>query len=160
MCAPDPEVQAAAARIVEQWKAIGIEAKLAAAPVAAVPAEDISGWDIVYRTETLREPLVELWQFLALTNSTETTALGHLPMWLRRELLELDRAGDWQIAERLLHRLHRQFWAEVHLIPLWEIDDALVYRKNVRGIPERPLAPYQRIERWKIEPWFSREPPL
>ena len=43
----------------------------------------------------------------------------------------------------------RQFWAEVHLIPLWEVDDVMVYRKNVRGVPDRPVEPYQRVERWK-----------
>lgn len=164
LCAPDPDVQLAAARITSQWKAIGIEALVATAPVAAIPADHSANgpveWDILYRTETLAEPLTELWPFLALTNSTETTALAHLPTWLRQELLDLDRAGDWGTAGRLLHRLHKQFWAEVHLIPLWEIDDVLVYRKNVRGVPERPMNAYQRIEHWKVEPWFPREPPL
>ena len=75
------------------------------------------------------------------------------------EVLKLDRVGDWPTAERLLRHLHKQFWAEAYLVPLWEIDDVLVYRKNVRGIPERPVTPYQKIERWKVDPWYSREQP-
>jgi ABC-type transport system substrate-binding protein len=156
----EPDVQAAVRRLVEQWKAAGIEVQAAAATAAAVPEDGGGDWDILYRTETLAEPLVELWPFLALTNSTETSALGHLPTWLRQELLDLDRVGDWETAERLFYRLHRQLWAEVHLIPLWEIDDVMVYRKNIRGVPERPAGPYQRIERWKVEPWYARESPL
>jgi hypothetical protein len=156
----EPEIQPAVRRLVEQWGAAGIEVRHVIANSAALSAEGSENWDILYRTESIAEPLVDLWQFLALTTSTETGALGHLPTWLRHELLDLDRVGDWDSAERLLHRLHKQFWAEVHLIPLWEIDDVMVYRHNVRGIPERPVGPYQRIGQWKIEPWFSREAPL
>jgi ABC-type transport system substrate-binding protein len=154
----EPEIQAAAERIVEQWRAIGIEVSRHVAPAAALNEAD-DDWDIIYRTACLAEPLTDLWQFLALGNSTEAGALAHLPTWLRQELLDLDRVGDWKSATDMLHYLHRQFWAEVHLIPLWEIDDVMVYRKHVRGVPDRPVEPYQRIERWKVEPWFTREPP-
>ncbi|MBI3866328.1 MAG: hypothetical protein HY290_30985 [Planctomycetia bacterium] len=160
VCGTEPEVQAAAARIVEQWKAVGIEARLTVAPAAALSDSGDADWDVVYRTEVLAEPLVELWPFLALTRSTETASLGHLPTWLRKQLLELDRVGDRSSATSLLHLLHEQFWAEVHLIPLWELDDVMVYRKHVRGVPERPVTAYQKIERWKVDPWFSREAPL
>lgn len=160
LCSSEPEIQAAAARLVEQWKACGIEVTRTLASAASLAEGNPDGWDIVYRTETLAEPLVDLWPFLALTSSTETSALGYLPTWLRQELLDLDRVGDWQSARRLLQRLHKQFWAEVHLIPLWEIDDFMVYRKNVRGVPDAPVNPYQRVDRWKIEPWFSKESPL
>jgi hypothetical protein len=160
VCGPEPEVQAAAARIIEQWKVVGIEARLSVAPAVGLTPDGQDDWDIVYRTDALAEPLVELWPYLALTTSTETAALGHLPTWLRKQLLDLDRVGDMNSATQLLHLLHEQFWAEVHLIPLWELDDTFVYRKHVRGVPERPVTPYQKIERWKVEPWFSREAPL
>lgn len=160
LCSSEPEIQSAADRIVEQWKSAGIEVRCSVSATVALSEAGPGEWDILYRAENLAEPLVELWQFLALTNSTETGALGHLPTWLRHELLALDRVGDWETARNLLHRLHKQFWAEVHLIPLWEVDDVMVIRKNVHGVPERPVTPYQRIERWKVEPWFSREPPL
>jgi ABC-type transport system substrate-binding protein len=156
----EPEVQAAVGRLVEQWSAAGIEVKPVTATAASLADGGADDWDILYRTESIAEPLVELWQFLSLTPSTETGALGHLPTWLRQELLDLDRIGDWESATRLLHRLHKQFWAEVHLIPLWEIDDVMVHRLHVRGVPKGPVCPYQRIEQWKVEPWYSREWPL
>jgi ABC-type transport system substrate-binding protein len=160
VCPDEPEQHLAADRIAQQWKAIGVAATVKTAAAVALSAEDGADWDILYRTETLAEPLVDLWQFLALTRSTETAALEHLPMWLRKQLLDLDRVGDGRTAEDLLRRLHEQFWAEVHLIPLWEIDNFLIYRKTIRGVPEHPVTGYQRIERWRVEPWFSREPPL
>jgi ABC-type transport system substrate-binding protein len=160
VCANEPEQLLAAGRIVAQWKAIGVAATIKPATAVAMSAEPGEDWDIVYRTVTLAEPLVDLWQFLALTTSTETAALEYLPTWLRQQLLELDRVGDGKTGEDLLRRLHEQFWAEVHLIPLWEIDNILVYRKSIRGVPEHPVTSYQKIENWRVEPWFSREPPL
>ena len=145
-------------RAALQWKAIGIEAVVKAAPAVVLAADGHDDWDIVYRTETLAEPLVELWQFLALTTSTETGALEHLPMWLRKQLLDLDRVGDGKTAEDSLRRLHEQFWAEVHLIPLWEIDNILVYRKTIRGVPSA-VTSYQKIRRWRGT-LVSREPPF
>lgn len=156
--ANDPEVRQAAARIVDAWGRVGVVVTLIP-PEAGVPSPSISSpdWDVAYRTEIVAEPLVELWPMLALTPSTETATLSYLPTWLRHDLLELDRIGDWRSAEELLHKLHRQLWAEVHLIPLWELDTHFVVRKNIRNVPERPLLPYQAIERWKVEPWYSRD---
>ena len=158
ICGADPEIRAAAARIVDFWKSAGVTAKLQVA--SSVPIDsDSDEWDVAYRSIVMTEPIVDLWPFLALTKSTETDALGHLPTWLRKQLLDLDRVGDMASATALLHKFHELFWAEVHLIPLWELDDVLVYRKHVRGVPERPISTYQKIERWKVEPWFSREAP-
>lgn len=154
----DPEVRRAAARIADAWKKVGVETELLpTAPGEPGPTIDDATWDVAYRVERIVEPLVELWTLLALTNSTETTDLGHLPTWLRHHLLELDRVGDWRTAEEVLYKLHRQFTAEVHMIPLWEIDDHMVFRRTVRDVPERPLEVYQSIERWRVEPWFSKE---
>lgn len=150
-----PDLRAAARRIVAAWDAIGVPAELIAdAPPPGIESDD---WDVAYRAEVMAEPIVELWPYLSLSESTETTALSHLPTWLRHDLLELDRVGDWRTAEQLLNKLHRQFWAEAYVIPLWEIDEHFVVRKNVRNVPDRPLGPYQAIERWKIEPWYSRD---
>ena len=155
----DPELAPAAAQIVEAWRKIGITTRVvhSATPGAPTPTIDSDDWDVIYRAEVVAEPLVELWTLLALTNSTETTALSYLPTWLRHDLLELDRVGDWRSAEQLLHKIQKQFWAEVHLIPLWEVEESYVVRKNVRNLPEHSLFPYQGIERWKVDPWYSRD---
>lgn len=156
--ADTPELREAAGKIVAAWRKIGVPADLISGQSGAtMPSLASDDWDVAYRAEVMAEPLIELWPFLALTASTETAALSYLPTWLRHDLLELDRVGDWRTAEQLLNKLHRQFWAEVHLIPLWEIDDHFVVRKHIRNVPDRPLWPYQAIERWKVEPWYSRD---
>lgn len=154
-----PPARIAAARIVAAWNAAGVPATLlpneAPGPGAHIAPED--AWDVVYRIERIVEPLVDLWPLLALTTSTETAGLGYLPTWLRHDLLELDRVGDWRSAEQLLHNLHRQFASEVYLLPLWEIEQHRALRKTIRDAPERPLSTYQSVERWKVEPWFPRD---
>ncbi|MGQ0634959.1 MAG: ABC transporter substrate-binding protein [Planctomycetaceae bacterium] len=154
----DPEALQAATKIVAAWDQIGVPTVLVPLPTgASSPGTDEAPWDVAYRIERICEPLVDLWTLLALTHTTETTDLRHLPTWLRHDLLELDRVGDWRSAESLLHKLHRQFAAEVHLIPLWEVEQFMVYRRTIRNVPDRPLQTYQSIERWKVEPWFTRD---
>lgn len=158
LCSSDPEHVAACQAIVASWKRIKVETELVIlGPGDPAPAPLGDDWDLVYRTETLTEPAFELAYLLNLSPSTSVDNYRHLAAWLRRDLLDLDRAGDWNSATQILHRLHRQLWAEVELIPLWEIDDRFVCRRNVRNMPDRPLRPYQGIDRWKIEPFYQRE---
>ena len=53
--------------------------------------------------------------------------------------------------------MHRQIAETVQLIPLWEIDDAMVFRQTVRGIPDVPLHPYQDAESWIAAPWYPTD---
>ncbi|MCA9024949.1 MAG: hypothetical protein KDA86_07030, partial [Planctomycetaceae bacterium] len=62
-------------------------------------------------------------------------------------------------ALQLVSRLHLHLWGEVMLIPLWEVDDYLIYRKNVRGVPVDPVHPYEEIDRWVVESWFAEDLP-
>lgn len=158
VCSSDPEHVAACQAIAAAWKRIKVETELVIlGPGDPAPDPVSDDWDLVYRTETLAEPAFELAHLLNLSPSTSVDNYRHLAAWLRRDLLDLDRAGDWNSATQILHRLHRQLWAEVELIPLWEIDDRFVCRRNVRNMPDRPLRPYQGIDRWKIEPYYTRE---
>ncbi|HBH51696.1 MAG TPA: hypothetical protein DDY91_07380 [Planctomycetaceae bacterium] len=158
VCSSDPEHVAACRAMVAAWKRIKVETDLVIlGPGDAAPDPQSDDWDLVYRTETLAEPAFELAHLLNLNPSTSVDNYRHLAAWLRRDLLELDRAGDWNTATQILHRLHKQLWAEVELIPLWELDDRFVGRRNLRNMPDRPLRPYQGVDRWKLDPWYSRE---
>ena len=116
-------------------------------------------WDLVYRKVSMCEPAVELWPFLTLEERPTVEGLSHLPDWLRQELVSLERVGDWKTAQRILHELHKHLWAEVFVLPLWEVADFMVFRKEVRGVPIRPMHTYQNIDRWVVQPWYPRERP-
>ncbi len=157
-CPPDPEYIAACGQIIEAWRRIGVTATVVTPSESdAVPDPLGDDWDFAYRAMTLAEPAAELAPLLTHSLSTSVEAYSHLPAWLRRDLLELDRAGDWNVATQIMHRLHRQLWAEVELIPLWELDDRFVCRRNIRNLPERPVRPYQAVDRWRVDAWYPRE---
>lgn len=154
ICSTDPVQRQAAQMLIAQWKRVRLTVELLPAPTEDSAGSHPNGtdWDIAYRTVSLAEPLTELWSCLTLGIGTNAESLTLLPSWLRHELLTLDRAGDWDTAERLLKNLHRHLWAEVQVIPLWEVNEFLVYRKNIRGLSAQPMFTYQGVERWRVEP--------
>ena len=156
LCTPDPVARRAARRLVAHWSAAGIRVKLLDGYEAMRGAGD---WDLVYRIVRLSEPAMQLWPLLTLEPTAQVESLAFLPDWLRQKLIELDRAGDWSSAVTLLRALHADMAAAAVLIPLWELDDFVVYRRTIRGYPSAPLFEYQGIERWTVKPWFATDVP-
>lgn len=180
ICEPEPLAEAAAKRLIDEWKRIDITVELvtsteasqaargqgadrlpAASGQDAVAAPAVAAeqpaWDLVYRTTRMTEPMMELWPLLSLDKVARVQSIRYLPDWLRQGLIDLDRVADWATTVASLQELHRELAETVQFIPLWEIDDALVFRKTVRGIPEAPLHPYHDVEQWISEPWYSTE---
>ena len=184
ICEPDPLVEAAAKRLIEDWKRIDISVELVTASVpakaaglpelnrlpaaagqdavaapaaAAAAAAELPAWDLVYRTVRMTEPMIDLWPLLSLEKVARVQSIRYLPDWLRQGLIDLDRVADWTTSVASLQELHRELAGTAQFIPLWEIDDAIVFRKTVRGIPEAPLHPYHDIELWISEPWYPTD---
>ena len=167
VCDPDPIARQAAQRIVQDWSRAGVnvtlitaEAETAADTAAGdVAASEQPPWDIAYRRMRMVEPLTELWPFLTLEPTAEVRSLMFLPVWLRQELIALDSVADWASAVTLLRQLQDDLHSLVLFIPLWEVDDVLVIRKNIQHAPVNPMHPYQHVERWQVEPWYSAAEP-
>jgi hypothetical protein len=156
----EPLAQAAAERIVAGWKLFGIDVTIIPPPARLVPDNPGSvEWDLLYRTVQMVEPVIDLWPFLTLTGRAQVSDLDPFPDWLRQEIINLDLIGDWGQAVRATSRLHQHLWAEVLLIPLWEVDEYLVYRKNIRGVPVAPVSVYDQVDGWVVEAWFPGEEP-
>ena len=149
LCEPDPNIRKAAELLVADWKRTGIEIELIDDPTKPVRKDSLD-WDIVYRTASMADPLTELWPFVTLDDHVRVSSLKHLPDWLRREFLELDTVSDRQTALGRLRRMHRLLQSEVQLIPLWEIDEFLTFRRDVQGFAAEPVTPYQNIEQWTV----------
>ena len=140
-------------QILKGWKRVGIRAEL-------VPAEPGAKWDVAYRMLRMEEPLVALWPFLTADAGTRLEGLRYLPDWMREELLALDNVSDWKSAVSRLQQLQAHLFAEVECIPLWEVDDAIVLRKNIRDFPAvKFVNSYQDVERWIVQPWYSEDAP-
>lgn len=153
ICPNDAPLRETALAMIEEWRRVGIEVRL-------LGETDPDGdWDICYRTAKSVEPLTEVWPLLTMQPSARVDALQSLSEPTRRLLLELERTVDWTTATKLLHRLLVDLLIEARYIPLWEVDEYLVARKNVTGIPTRPIHAYDDIERWTVQSWYPVETP-
>jgi ABC-type transport system substrate-binding protein len=141
--------QAAAAEMILTWQRIGINVVL-----VEPTAEETTDWDILYQTVQLAEPIVDLWPQVSQQPTAELADLEHFPNWLKREFIELDRMSDWNLAVAQTQTLHRQLTSEAIFVPLWEVDEFLIYRKNIDGVPIEPMHCYDRIDRWTMDAYL------
>ena len=144
VCNPDALARTAAERIVATWKRIGINVELVADDASL--GED--QWDLVYRTLRMEEPMIGLWPFLTIEPNARVEALVNYPDWLKRKVIDLDFVSSFRTASELLHALHRQLASGAYFIPLWELDEHLIVRRNVSGFVPEPVLTYQDVEHW------------
>jgi tetratricopeptide (TPR) repeat protein len=152
VCEPGEVILAAAEQLVVQWAQLGIKVT-----IVAGTDQTPKDWDIVYRTVRMAEPVADLWPFLTMKPDARVEDLEHLPDWLRQQLIELEQSVDFNSSVRMLRGLHFRLNELVHIIPLWEVDDVIVIRKNIQGFPQRLVDPYHNVEKWKVAPWYSTE---
>ena len=74
-----------------------------------------------------------------------------------QQLIELEQAPDINAAIDMLRRLHFRLNEFQLCVPLWEIDDVMVIRKNILGVPPGALHPFHNLERWIVQPWFPTD---
>lgn len=152
-CPDDARSHEVAQIMIEHWRRVGIEVQL------REDADSSDDWDICYQTVKSVEPLMDIWPLLTLQPSARVDALQTLSEPSRRLLLELERTVDWTTATKLLHRLLADLLIEARYVPLWEVDEYLIVRKNVSGVPTRLMHPYSEVERWTVQSWYPIDTP-
>lgn len=150
----DPVVQRALPAMLAAWKYVGIDVA-----VVTASTEELPPCDLIYRTVQLTEPIRDLWPLLSPTGRSDLAAIEFLPHWLRDQILELERAVDWTTAVRMLHRIETEFLMEARWLPLWEVDEWIVLRKRLGGLPTRPMHAYQEVEHWALQSWYPTDTP-
>lgn len=147
---PDDLVQLASEKIIERWTALGFEVETVSADE---PGETSDDWDMMYRRVQMEEPLLDLWSLLLTDDKFDVSLLTAYPDWMRQELINLDYATSFDDAQQKLFRIHRHMHAQAFMIPLWEIDDFMVFpRQRVKNFQGRPLTIYHGVEQWKLIP--------
>ncbi|MEQ9408337.1 MAG: ABC transporter substrate-binding protein [Fuerstiella sp.] len=150
LCDPDEVVMLAAEQMLTRWKALGFDIELVPADQ---PGETSRDWDMMYRRVRIEEPLLDLWSVLLTDDTFDVSLLASYPDWMRQELINLDYATSFVDAQQKLFTIHRHMAAQSFLVPLWEIDDFMVFpRIRVKGFEGRPLSVYHGVERWTVVP--------
>ena len=151
VCDPDEVVMLAAEKMVTRWKLLGFDIELIPGDTKAARFGD-GDWDLMYRRSRMQEPLFDLWELLLTDGTFDVSRLSSYPDWMRQELINLDYATSFLDAQDRLFLIHRHMTAQGFLIPLWEIDDFIVFQKNLAGFETRPVSIYHGVERWLVKP--------
>lgn len=148
----DPASSRAIPEMIADWTRVGLA-------VEVISADDQGPWDLAYRTVRLSEPTDDIWTLLHPDGQSAWNGLSIFPHWLRERLWELEQTVDWPTAQTLLQQLETEFLVEARWIPLWEVDEFLLVRRRLTGLPLRPMHPYHDIERWTLQSWYSTDTP-
>ncbi|MCA9031045.1 MAG: hypothetical protein KDA66_09570, partial [Planctomycetaceae bacterium] len=147
---PGPLQEEAATEMARVWGIIGVPVDI------VVGTEEGNGeWDIMFRSLQMTEPLVEIWPFLTVSERAQLSDLDDYPDWLKQEIVDLDRTSDQSRALERMQELHRHLWVDAALVPLWEIDQYRVCRKTISDSTAKPIHPYDGVDHWAQEPWYS-----
>jgi len=150
LCEPDEGMQKAARQMIRFWDRVGIEVELIPSEQAA---DHLESWDLMYRRSMMEEPLLDLWSVLLTDETLDVGLLSSYPDWMRQDLTLLDYAGSFRIARDRLFRMQRNVAAQAFLIPLWEVDQFVAFRKNVSGYrADRPVSVYDSASQWVVKP--------
>ncbi len=158
LCVPDSIAQKAAVKITKYWERLGIKVEIITDDATEAAAnQQPEDWDIIYRTVVMAEPVFDIWPFLTFDPQSRVTSIGYLAPLLRQDLIELENTVNWRNAVRIMQQTHLHLWAEVQVIPLWEVDNYLVMRQDIRGFTPSPMSAYEEIQNWVIDPWYPNE---
>ncbi len=143
---PTVTERAAAESMIRSWKKVGITVEL-------VPDDEgpQAKYDLIYRVGILPEPVIDWWPIVTINSRANLSDLVGKPDWLRQQLMELDRTADWTRVVAQSQELHRRLSVEAAYLPLFEVDNFMVLRKNVRGFPPSPMHCYDSVDRWSQE---------
>jgi hypothetical protein len=149
----DPRLRGVFEQLQENWKRVGIEVTLSESGAGGEPP------DISYRVLRTWEPLVDFARLLTFDHSVSPAGLSRLPEALRTPLRQLELDADWAGAVRTLQFVQEAALADARYLPLWEVDEFLVVRRNVFNLRNPPLWTYDGVEQWLIRPWYPTETP-
>ena len=142
---PNDEIaRGACASIKLQLKLLGIPVELRQinGPMPERIPDDV---DLMYVELATWEPVVDARRLLG-----EDGMGGRCSPYMSQALRQLDEAVEWGEVRLCLHRVHRIAFADVTIIPLWQVVEHFAYReRDVQGVSISPVSLYQNIEKWR-----------
>ncbi len=143
---PDSDlIETACQAIAQQWRAVGIPVMLRRLPRGVMVPDD-GDFDLLYCEVQIQEPLVDAYRIFGrggLVRISDPT--------IEQALRQLDSAFSWAEVSKSLRRVHRQAYANLTILPLWQTVEHYAYRKNVYNIGDRLTHLYENIGSWQID---------
>jgi hypothetical protein len=109
-------------------------------------------YDLLYVAITAQEPVVDV-QWLLGADGIARNKSPYISLALR----QVQEAVTWREARERLLQLHQLAYAEMTVIPLWQITEHYAFHVSVQGLSDNIATLYQDIDRWQIEPVVEAE---
>jgi peptide/nickel transport system substrate-binding protein len=141
---PNDEVARLAAQAIsEQMRVAGISVRLEEHAVDDAPSA-YENADLIFVEWTSLDPLAELPRLIGRGGIG-----GDAGPIVERLLRDAQRGSGSKPAERMA-RLQSAIGDATLAIPLWKLNNYLVYLRELTGVGKRPVALYQDVEKWKL----------
>ena len=105
----------------------------------------VSG-DLLYTELAMWEPLIDAQRLFGPGGVSQTTN-----PYINLALRDVEHAKNWEEVADQLHLLHRAVHDELVIIPLWQMMNQFVHRRNLLGVGNSPIDLYQNVIQWKLE---------
>jgi len=143
---PDYEsARVAGQAFVQQWKAAGIPAELIVLESGEKVNKEDDKIDLLYLSAALWEPATDAERLFGKGGIAETDNI-----FIVQVLSSLRTARNWREVRQYCQDLHRLVNDHLPVIPLWQVGESFAYKTSLQGIPKKPVALYQDIQRWRI----------
>ncbi len=138
--------------IRRQLELIGVKVELR--PLTErLPRQVPEDVDLLYAELAVWEPAVDARTLLDIDGPSR----GCSP-YMSLALRQLDQATDWRDTRAVLRRIHRIAHDDVAIVPLWQMQHYLAYRRHVDAIAQQPPTLYYNVEQWNPGFVYPREP--
>jgi hypothetical protein len=143
---PDYEsAKVAGEAIVQAWKLIEIPAELVVMKNAYGPNEkpDI---DIAYVSAAIWEPATDAERLFGYGGPAQSDN-----PFIVQALGKLNAARNWREVRDGCQDLHTLVAAHLPILPLWQVSETMAYRRDLAGIPKKPTALFQDLQKWRLQ---------
>ncbi len=143
---PDFEfARVAVQAMIQQWEIIGIPAESKVLPTD-IDSESLKDCDLIYVMTTMWEPATDIERLLG----GKGMAASDNP-FVVQGLERIRSARNWKEVRTAMQDMHRIVNYNLPLLPLWQVTDRFVVRKNIEGVTNHPIMLYQNIKNWRIK---------
>ena len=79
--------------------------------------------------------------------------MGRRRFWSRHAPRDCNRsvARNWREVRDECNNLHMVVAAHLPVLPLWQVSETFVYRREVVGIAKKPISLYQDVQKWRLQ---------
>ncbi len=143
---PDNEsAKVAGEAIVQAWKLIEIPAELVVIKSDA-ETNDAPQVDFLYVSAAVWEPATDAERLFGVGGAAQSSN-----QFVVQALGKLSIARNWREVRDECHNLHQVVAAHLPILPLWQVSETFVYRREVLGITKKPVSLYQDVQKWRLQ---------